>query len=594
MSFEITFDYRFDTIGFFAAPQRRTALEAAAGEWEAVIGDEFNDVPAGVSFSVTNPETQSATLGMVLTDPIDDLIIFVGSQSLQGETLAFGGPSGFSALGDAFQSRVSNNFRGSGPVSDFEPWAGAVTFDRDANWNFSLAGPVSDQDDFLSVAVHEIGHVLGIGTSAAFDVLVSDGSFRGANAMALNGGAPVPLDNDGGHIDDGFDKGNAALSPTLATGTRKLLSETDKAILADIGYEVEGYIAQGSQPTIATSQAEAIFGSVVDDFIDGLAGDDQILGSFGRDTLNGGNGDDSLWGENNDDTLFGDRGDDLLFGGSGNDYLDGGAGNDIAVFSGGQTSYTMALSRTGTMVTDRRADGEGSDDLFNIELLGFDTELFDGPFDLRAFGGSAALDQADLESFIELYIAYFNRAPDAIGLNFWGTAFATGTTLEEMATLFGPQDETLATYPPGTTNETFAVSVYNNVLGRTPDQAGIDFWVGQLDQGNVSRDQFILNVLQGAKSDLKPELGQDFVDQQLADRGYLENKIYVGAYFAVHKGMSDVDNAVAAMALFDGTQSSIESAVSAIDGFHGTALDPENGEFLMPLIGVLDDPSSIV
>ena len=60
----------------------------------------------------------------------------------------------------------------------------------------------------------------------------------------------------------------------------------------------------------------------------------------------------------------------------------------------------------------------------------------------------------------------------------------------------------------------------------------------------------------GAKSDLKPELGQDFVDQQLVDRELLTNKTDIGAYFAVHKGMSDVNNASAAMALYDGTEAS--------------------------------------
>jgi len=49
------------------------------------------------------------------------------------------------------------------------------------------------------------------------------------------------------------------------------------------------------------------------------------------------------------------------------------------------------------------------------------------------------------------------------------------STLEKMAALFGTQDETIAAYPDGTANDVFATSVYNNVLGRTPDQAGIDF-----------------------------------------------------------------------------------------------------------------------
>ena len=122
---------------------------------------------------------------------------------------------------------------------------------------------------------------------------------------------------------------------------------------------------------------------------------------------------------------------------------------------------------------------------------------------------------------------------------------------------------------------------------------GLDFWVEALDGGDVTRDQFILEALRGAKSDLKPELGQEFVDQQLADREFLNDKTDIGAYFAVHKGMSDVDNASEALELFDGTEASIDAAVTAIDGYYADALDPANGEFLMQVVGVLDDPFAV-
>ncbi len=319
--------------------------------------------------------------------------------------------------------------------------------------------------------------------------------------------------------------------------------------------------------------------------------DDYVRGGDNAELLNGGNDNDTLVGEGGNDTLVGEDGNDILTGGAGNDLLNGGRGNDTAAYSGNQASYTLTLSADGTSLEDRRGDGNGLDTLRNIEFLDFDTN-FGGADRFQVYGGSTGLSGADFESFIELYIAYFNRAPDAIGLNFWGTAFANGTTFEQMATFFINQDETRATYPSGTSNNEFATAVYNNVLGRTPDQEGIDFWVGVLDSGQVSRDQFILEALRGAKSELKPELGQDFVDQQIADREYLENKIDIGAYFAVHKGMSDVENATEAMALYNGSNASINAAVNAIDAFHNAALNPNNGEFLMPLIGVLDDPFS--
>jgi hypothetical protein len=328
---------------------------------------------------------------------------------------------------------------------------------------------------------------------------------------------------------------------------------------------------------------------------------DTLPGTVARVNPNGGTetdsriftgaGDDFVRGGDLDELINGGADNDTLEGGRGNDEINGGGGIDTAAFSGAQSSYTLTLSPGSTIIQDRRGDGNGQDTLFNIERLDFDTDFFpDAGFDLQQFGGPTGLSEADFESFIELYIAYFNRAPDAIGLNFWGTVFANGFTLEAIASEFVGQPETRETYPEGTTTLEFTTAVYNNVLGRTPDQSGLDFWTNALDSGQVTRDFFILDVLRGAKSDLKPEQGQDFVDQQIADRAYLSDKTDIGAYFAVHKGMSDVTNASVAMAQFDGTEASITAAVSTIDGFHNAALNPTSGEFLMPLVGVLDDP----
>ena len=67
-------------------------------------------------------------------------------------------------------------------------------------------------------------------------------------------------------------------------------------------------------------------------------------------------------------------------------------------------------------------------------------------------------------------------------------------------------------------------------------------------------------------------------------------KTDIGALYAVHRGMSDVDNAIAVMSEFDGSAASLNAAVSAVDQFYSAAVDAESGEFLMPLVGVLDNP----
>ncbi len=338
-----------------------------------------------------------------------------------------------------------------------------------------------------------------------------------------------------------------------------------------------------------------------DDSISGGSGNDSISGDAGLDTITGGAGDDTISGGSNVDNvasapagsvMFGENGEVILTPDQPIELLDGGSGVDTVVLSGSQSSYTLLISPDGTTIVDRRPGGEGVDQLMNMEFLDFDTELdvFGGePMDLRVFGG-ASIESDDFESIIELYVAYFNRAPDAVGLFFWANAFSNGVGLDEMAELFAQQPETLAAFPEGTTNAEIVSIVYDNVLGRSPDAAGEEFWTGVLDSGAVSADQFILEVLRGAKAEPPEGASASFVIQQLRDQEFLSNKTDLGAYFAVHRGMSDTDNASTVMGLFDGSQTSLDAAILAADQFYADALDPFDGEFLMPLVGVLENP----
>ncbi len=100
-------------------------------------------------------------------------------------------------------------------------------------------------EDFYSIAIHEIGHVMGFLDSAtAFHSNVTKISgasyFTGAQAEALYGG-PVPLSSEKSHWKDGtlYNGQELSMDPTIANGTRKTFTELDWAALEDIGYHVE-------------------------------------------------------------------------------------------------------------------------------------------------------------------------------------------------------------------------------------------------------------------------------------------------------------------------------------------------------------------
>ncbi len=290
------------------------------------------------------------------------------------------------------------------------------------------------------------------------------------------------------------------------------------------------------------------------------------------------------------DILFGFGGDDRFTGGAEDDALFGGDGADTAVYSGPQGRYTLQIERDGVTLIDR-SGADGTDALSGIEFLSFGDAT---DFNLANQVGIASLSAEEIETFVELYIAYFNRAPDAEGLNFWGSAFANGFSLEEIATLFLDQPETAATYPETLTNLEFATQVYNNVLGRNPDQGGLEFWVNALDGGGVTRDQFILEALRGAKVAAPEGSTEEEIALRLGDVEYLSEKTDIGTYFAVIRGLSDVNDADAVMQLFQrDDQGSIAEALLAADAAYSDALATNGGDFLIQLVGIVPDPYGV-
>lgn len=317
-NFNIKLDYRFDTNGFFNDPAKRTALEGAARAWETYIQDDFPNAPAGTQITLANPASGRRT-NLTLDAEVDDLVIFVGARPLEGDTLAMTGEVRLNYFPNS--SLANRNFG-----SFLAPVAATMVFDSNFNWFFdSTPNTTNDipsrQIDFFSVALHEIGHALGL--TYANESLIYNGYFNGARATALNGGNPIPLDDTEGHVKQGFlVNGNGSrqlMQPALGSGTAARISALDLAMLGDIGYAV------------ASDGNDRIDGKNYDDDINGLDGNDTIAGNGGNDTVLGLNGDDVIYGNENNDVLFGNIGNDNIYGGGNEDIIHGGKDNDVLI-----------------------------------------------------------------------------------------------------------------------------------------------------------------------------------------------------------------------------------------------------------------------
>ncbi len=83
---------------------------------------------------------------------------------------------------------------------------------------------------------------------------------------------------------------------------------------------------------------------------------------------------------------------------------------------------------------------------------------------------------------LRLYQAFFARNPDLEGAIFWIEQYNNGDSLLRISERFTGTAEFRFFYD-GTSNAEFVNRVYQNVLGRGPEQVGFDFWTGQLAAG---------------------------------------------------------------------------------------------------------------
>ena len=242
---------------------------------------------------------------------------------------------------------------------------------------------------------------------------------------------------------------------------------------------------------------------------------------------------------------------------------------DTAVFSGPSSNYTLLVGPHSVTVHDISGI-DGVDTLIGIEQM----EFADVTLETDWFCSVASLPGHQLDDLTDLYIACFDRAPDAVGLSYWASRLADGMSLQQIAKSFFVQPETLATFTAGQSTEAFITQVYDNVLGRAPDAPGLNYWSNDLETGVCTRDTFILAVIYGAQASTGSP----------ADAQYLASKHVIGEDFAINAGLSDVGWARAIMQGVDGSTASVAAAQAQIAHYSATA--SAGGHLVVELVGV--------
>jgi hypothetical protein len=147
-------------------------------------------------------------------------------------------------------------------------------------------------------------------------------------------------------------------------------------------------------------------------------------------------------------------------------------------FVGGSGLNTVVY--LGPMASFNASAGANS----SITVTGSGTDTLINIERLQFTDGVLAFDvQGDTGNAYRLYQAAFDRTPDTAGLSFWVHALDQGLNIQSVAQDFVDSSEFKSIYGTNPTNTQVVDLLYQNVLGRAGDTAGTNFWVDQLGAG---------------------------------------------------------------------------------------------------------------
>lgn len=196
---------------------------------------------------------------------------------------------------------------------------------------------------------------------------------------------------------------------------------------------------------------------------------------------------------------------------------------------------------------------------------------------------------AQIEKVVELYIAFFNRAPEYSGLQFYQNylkqSLEQGLSESTIFTHFADgfweaalQYSTITNYSLDMSTQEFVESVYKNVLGRPDavdtDVEGINYWVNLMETESLSHGQLVLQLLESAHhyiDSFPTDPISLYVDQLLTNRTDIGMLFGTESYSGHLDGAAAIEMGMEILNRIDHQRESFEQVAQGI--YRGDVLD---------------------
>jgi hypothetical protein len=185
--------------------------------------------------------------------------------------------------------------------------------------------------------------------------------------------------------------------------------------------------------------------------------------------------------------------------------------NESDVFNGGAEYDVVDRYATNYRSGTFARDTDGSITF----TAGAEVDRFIGIEQIDFIDGRLVFDPEEpIAQVVRLYNAALDRSPDQGGQNYWTTELYRGGTLDTLANGFLASSEFQDRFGANLSDDAFVSRLYQNVLSRTPDDAGAQYWNEQL-AGGATRSSVLIAFSESTENQAQ---SADLVNNGLWDR----------------------------------------------------------------------------